>query len=155
MGGYTTRDRNMNILQYCPISDSWTNFEQCDIHIRKQQMLSVEETMYIVGGCIHELGTDKKTNQNEDMLTVQSFNIATREWLYLKENTSKSGLNLTCTLHNDGIYILTRDVTLSTSLEHRVFLKYNIFTDSWESIRHFPTFGQNILVCSIYLPNLI
>ncbi|XP_003221422.2 kelch-like protein 42 [Anolis carolinensis] len=154
MGGYTTRGRNLNILQYCPISDNWTNFEQCDIHIRKQQMLSLEDTIYIVGGCIHELGSEKKSNQNEDMLTVQSYNITTREWLYLKENTSKSGLNLTCTLHNDGIYILTRDVTLFTSLEHRVFLKYNIFTDSWESIRHFPIFGQNMLVYSIYLPNL-
>ncbi|KAL8194491.1 UNVERIFIED_CONTAM: Kelch-like protein 42 [Gekko kuhli] len=155
MGGYTTRDRNLNILQYCPTSDSWTNFELCDIHIRKQQMLSVEETIYIVGGCIHELGSNQKTSQNEDMLTVQSYNTATREWLYLKENTSKSGLNLTCTLHNDGIYILSRDLTLSTSLEHRVFLKYNIFSDSWETLRHFPTFGQNILVCSVYLPNII
>ncbi|KAF7248296.1 Kelch-like protein 42 [Varanus komodoensis] len=155
MGGYTTRDRNLNILQYCPTSDNWTNFELCDIHIRKQQMLSVEETIYIVGGCIHELSKNKKSSQNEDMLTVQSYNTATREWLYLKENTSKSGLNLTCTLHNDGIYILTRDVTSSTSLEHRVFLKYNIFSDSWESLRHFPTFGQNMLVCSMYLPNTI
>ncbi|EMP38465.1 Kelch domain-containing protein 5 [Chelonia mydas] len=47
VGGYTTRDRNMNILQYCPISDCWTNFELCDVHIRKQQMLSVEETIYL------------------------------------------------------------------------------------------------------------
>uniref|UniRef100_A0A8D0HIB5 Kelch-like protein 42 n=1 Tax=Sphenodon punctatus TaxID=8508 RepID=A0A8D0HIB5_SPHPU len=154
MGGYTTRDRNMNILQYCPTSDSWTNFEMCDIHIRKQQMLSVEETIYLVGGCIHELGSSQKSSQNEDMLTVQSYNIATREWLYLKENTSKSGLNLTCTLHNDGIYIMSREITLSTSLEHRVFLKYNIFTDSWESLRRFPVFGQNMLVCSMYLPNM-
>ncbi|XP_066488274.1 kelch-like protein 42 [Tiliqua scincoides] len=155
MGGYTTRERNLNILQYCPTSDTWTNLEVCDIHIRKQQMLSVEDTIYIVGGCVHELGPDKKSNQNEDMLTVRSYNVATKEWLYLKGNTSKSGLNLTCTLHNDGIYILNRDVTLSTSLEHRVFLKYNIFLDSWESLRHFPTFGQNMLVCSLYLPNLI
>lgn len=145
----------MNILQYCPSSDNWTTFESCGIHIRKQQMLSVEETIYIVGGCIHELGSKKKSSQNEDMLTVQSYNTATREWLYLKESTSKSGLNLTCTLHNDGIYILTRDVSLSTSLEHRVFLKYNIFSDSWESVRHFPTFVQNMLVCSMYLPNLM
>nr|XP_020641456.1 kelch-like protein 42 [Pogona vitticeps] len=155
MGGYTTRERNLSVLQYCPTSDNWTNFGLCGVHIRKQQMLSVEETIYIVGGCIHELDSNKKSSQNEDMLMVQSYNTATKEWLYLKENTSKSGLNLTCTLHNDGIYILTRDVTLSTSLEHRVFLKYNIFSDSWESLRHFPTFGQNMLVCSIYLPNLI
>ncbi|XP_054856628.1 kelch-like protein 42 [Eublepharis macularius] len=155
MGGYTARDRNLKILQYCPTSDNWTNLELCDVHIRKQQMLSVEETIYIVGGCIHELGSNQKSSQNEDMLTVQSYNTATGEWLCLKENTSKSGLNLTCALHNDGIYILSRDVTLSTSLEHRVFLKYNIFSDSWESLRNLPTFGQNMLVCSMYLPNLI
>ncbi|KAM9247136.1 kelch-like protein 42 [Leptosomus discolor] len=154
IGGYTTRDRNMNILQYCPTSDSWTNFELCDVHVRKQQMLSVEETIYLVGGCIHELGPNQKSSQSEDMLTVQSYNIATKEWLYLKENTSKSGLNLTCTLHNDGVYILSRDITLSTSLEHRVFLKYNIFTDSWESLRRFPAFGQNMLICSMYLPDV-
>ncbi|KAM9640815.1 kelch-like protein 42 isoform 1-T1 [Morphnus guianensis] len=154
IGGYTTRDRNMNILQYCPTSDSWTNFELCDVHVRKQQMLSVEETIYLVGGCIHELGPNQKSSQSEDVLTVQSYNIATKEWLYLKENTSKSGLNLTCTLHNDGVYILSRDITLSTSLEHRVFLKYNIFTDSWESLRRFPAFGQNMLICSMYLPDV-
>ncbi|XP_019399793.1 PREDICTED: kelch-like protein 42 [Crocodylus porosus] len=155
IGGYTSRDRNMNILQYCPISDSWTNFELCEVHVRKQQMLSVEETIYLVGGCIHELGPNQKSSQSEDMLTVQSYNIATREWLCLKENTSKSGLNLTCTLHNDGIYIMSRDITFSTSLEHRVFLKYNIFTDSWESLRRFPAFGQNMLICSMYLPSVI
>ncbi|XP_032052928.1 kelch-like protein 42 [Aythya fuligula] len=154
IGGYTTRDRNMNILQYCPTSDSWTNFELCDVHVRKQQMLSVEETIYLVGGCIHELGPNQKSSQSEDVLTVQSYNITTKEWLYLKENTSKSGLNLTCTLHNDGVYILSRDITLSTSLEHRVFLKYNIFTDSWESLRRFPAFGQNMLICSMYLPDV-
>ncbi|XP_063998348.1 kelch-like protein 42 isoform X3 [Pogoniulus pusillus] len=154
IGGYTTRDRNMNILQYCPTSDSWTTFELCDVHVRKQQMLSVEETIYLVGGCIHELGPNQKSSQSEDALTVQSYNTATKEWLYLKENTSKSGLNLTCTLHNDGVYILSRDITPSTSLEHRVFLKYNIFTDSWESLRRFPAFGQNMLICSMYLPDV-
>ncbi|XP_015726615.1 kelch-like protein 42 [Coturnix japonica] len=154
IGGYTTRDRNMNILQYCPTSDSWTNFEICDVHVRKQQMVSVEETIYLVGGCIHELGPNQKSSQSEDVLAVQSYNTATKEWLYLKENTSKSGLNLTCTLHNDGVYILSRDITLSTSLEHRVFLKYNIFTDSWESLRRFPAFGQNMLICSMYLPGV-
>ncbi|NXD72400.1 KLH42 protein, partial [Eolophus roseicapillus] len=151
---YLRGNRNMNILQYCPTSDSWTNFELCDVHVRKQQMLSVEETIYLVGGCIHELGPNQKSGQSEDVLTVQSYNIATKEWLYLKENTSKSGLNLTCTLHNDGVYILSRDITLSTSLEHRVFLKYNIFTDSWETLRRFPAFGQNMLICSMYLPDV-
>lgn len=109
-------DRNLNILQYCPSADLWTLFETCDVHIRKQQMVSVEETIYIVGGCLHELGPTRRGSQSEDMLTVQSYNTATRQWLYLKENTSKSGLNLTCALHNDGIYIMSRDVTLSTSL---------------------------------------
>ncbi|XP_017688348.1 PREDICTED: kelch-like protein 42 [Lepidothrix coronata] len=153
IGGYTTRDRNMNILQYCPTSDSWTNFELCDVHVRKQQMLSVEETIYLVGGCILELGPNQRSSQSEDVLTVQSYNIATKEWLYLNENSSKSGLNLTCTLHNDGVYILNRNITLSTGLEHRAFLKYNIFTDSWESLGRFPAFGQNILICSMYLPD--
>ncbi|XP_034367883.1 kelch-like protein 42 isoform X1 [Arvicanthis niloticus] len=153
IGGYTTRDRNMNILQYCPSADLWTLFETCDVHIRKQQMVSVEETIYIVGGCLHELGPNRRSSQSEDMLTVQSYNTVTRQWLYLKENTSKSGLNLTCALHNDGIYIMSRDVTLSTSLEHRVFLKYNIFADSWEAFRRFPAFGHNLLISSLYLPN--
>ncbi|KAM6216308.1 kelch-like protein 42 [Rhynchocyon petersi] len=152
IGGYTTRDRNMNILQYCPSSDMWTCFETCDVHIRKQQMVSVEENIYVVGGCLHELGSARRSSQSEDMLTVQCYNTVTRRWFYLKENTSKSGLNLTCALHNDGIYIMSRDVTLSTSLEHRVFLKYNIFSDSWEAFRRFPAFGHNLLICSLYLP---
>ncbi|XP_063110538.1 kelch-like protein 42 isoform X2 [Cavia porcellus] len=143
----------MHILQYCPSSDVWMLFETCDVHIRKQQMVSVEETIYIVGGCLHELGSNRRSSQSEDMLTVQSYNTVTRQWLYLKENTSKSGLNLTCALHNDGIYIMSRDVALSTSLEHRVFLKYNIFSDSWEAFRRFPAFGHNLLVSSLYLPN--
>ncbi|XP_074081800.1 kelch-like protein 42 [Macrotis lagotis] len=153
IGGYTTRDRNMNILQYCPSSDAWTVFEVCDVHIRKQQMLSVEETIYLVGGYLHELRPNKRTSQSEDLLTVLSYNTITREWLYLKENSSKSGLNLTCTLHNDGIYIMSRDITLATSSEHKVYLKYNIFSESWEPFRHFPTFGQNLLICSLYLPS--
>ncbi|NWQ63585.1 KLH42 protein, partial [Neopipo cinnamomea] len=155
IGGYTTRGRkNMNVLQYCPTSDSWTNFELCDVHVRKQQMLSVEETIYLVGGCILELGPNQRSSQSEDVLTVQSYNVATKEWLYLNENSSKSGLNLTCTLHNDGVYILSRNIALSTGLERRAFLKYNIFTDSWESLGRFPAFGQNILICSMYLPDV-
>ncbi|XP_015683445.1 kelch-like protein 42 [Protobothrops mucrosquamatus] len=154
MGGYTPRDRNLNIWEYCPVSDKWTNFETCGTHLRKQQMLSVEETIYIVGGCSHDLDSKTRSGQNEAMLTVQSYNVVTKEWLYLKENTSKSGLNLTCTLHNDGIYILSRDITLSTSLEHRVLLKYNIFSDRWESLRNFPIPGQNMLICSLYFPDL-
>ncbi|XP_039210500.1 kelch-like protein 42 [Crotalus tigris] len=154
MGGYTPRDRNLNIWEYCPVSDKWSNFETCRTHLRKQQMLSVEETIYIVGGCSHDLDSKTRSGQNEAMLTVQSYNVVTKEWLYLKENTSKSGLNLTCTLHNDGIYILSRDITLSTSLEHRVLLKYNIFSDRWESLRNFPIPGQNMLICSLYFPDL-
>lgn len=153
LASFCVSDRNMNILQYCPSSDLWTLFETCDVHIRKQQMVSVEETIYMVGGCLHELGPNRRSSQSEDMLTVQSYNTVTRQWLYLKENTSKSGLNLTCALHNDGIYIMSRDVTLSTSLEHRVFLKYNIFADSWEAFRRFPAFGHNLLISSLYLPN--
>ncbi|XP_042533595.1 kelch-like protein 42 [Dipodomys spectabilis] len=153
IGGYTTRDRNMHVLQYCPVSDVWTLFETCGVHVRKQQMVSVEETIYMVGGCLHEFGPGRRSGQSQDMLTVQAYNTATRQWLHLKENTSKSGLNLTCALHNDGIYIMSRDVTLSTSLEHRVFLKYNVFSHSWEAFRRFPAFGHNLLLSSLYLPS--
>ncbi|XP_048863226.1 kelch-like protein 42 [Brienomyrus brachyistius] len=156
MGGYTARDRNTNVLRYCPVSDTWTVFRSCPAHVRKQQMLSVEDIIYLVGGYTHELGPDRRrVSQTEDMLTVQSYNVTTGEWLCLKENTSKSGLNLTCTLHNDGIYIMSRDVGLPTSLEHRVFLKYNIFSDAWEAFRRFPALGQNMLLCSLYLPNVL
>lgn len=144
------------MLRYCPASDAWTVFSSCSAHVRKQQMLSVEDTIYLVGGYTHELEPKRRrASQTEDMLTVQSYNITTGEWLQLKENTSKSGLNLTCTLHNDGIYIMSRDVSLPTSLEHRVFLKYNIFSDAWEAFRRFPALGQNMLLCSLYLPNVL
>lgn len=156
MGGYTARDRNTNVLRYCPSSDTWTVFHSCSAHIRKQQMLSVEDTIFLVGGYTHELEPRRRRpSQTEDVLTVQSYNVTTGEWLQLKENTSKSGLNLTCTLHNDGIYIMSRDVSLPTSLEHRVFLKYNIFSDAWEAFRRFPALGQNMLLCSLYLPNVL
>lgn len=121
----------MHILQYCPASDLWMPFAMCKVHIRKQQMVSVEETIYIVGGCLHEPGSTRRSSQSEDTLAVQSYNTVTRQWRCLKENTSKSGLNLTCALHNDGIYIMSRDYGAATSMEHRVFLKYNIFSDSW------------------------
>uniref|UniRef100_A0A672NIU7 Kelch-like family, member 42 n=1 Tax=Sinocyclocheilus grahami TaxID=75366 RepID=A0A672NIU7_SINGR len=159
MGGYTSRDRNTNVLRYCPASDTRSVFCSCSAHVRKQQMLSVEDTIYLVGGYTHELEPAemgrRRLSQTEDMLTVQSYNVQTGEWLQLKENTSKSGLNLTCMLHNDGIYIMSRDVSLPTSLEHRVFLKYNIFSDAWEAFRHFPALGQNMLLCSLYLPNVL
>ncbi|XP_062299810.1 kelch-like protein 42 isoform X2 [Scomber scombrus] len=151
-------DRNTNLLRYCPTSDTWTVFRSCASHIRKQQMLSVEDTIYLVGGYTHELEPgrqQRRPSQTEDVLTVQSYNVTTGEWIQLKENTSKSGLNLTCTLHNDGIYIMSRDVSLPTSLEHRVFLKYNIFSDAWEAFRRFPALGQNMLLCSLYLPNML
>ncbi|XP_020782264.2 kelch-like protein 42 [Boleophthalmus pectinirostris] len=152
MGGYTSKDRNTNVLQYCPSSDKWTVFRSCSAHIRKQQMLSVEDTIYLVGGYTHEMvPRRRRPSETEDVLTVQSYNVTTGEWLQLKENTSKSGLNLSCTL--DGIYIISRDVSLPTTLEYRVFLKYNIFSDAWEAFRKFPALGQNMLLCSLYLPN--
>ncbi|CAN9508476.1 unnamed protein product [Ophioblennius macclurei] len=152
MGGYTARDRNTSVLQYCPASDAWTAFRSCSAHIRKQQMLSVEDTIYLVGGYTHQLVAGR-AGQTEDVLTVQSYNVTTGAWLQLKENTSKSGLNLTCTLHNDGIYIMSRDFGPPTGLEHRVFLKYNVFADAWEAFRRFPALGQNMLLCSLYLPS--
>lgn len=151
-------DRNTSVLRYCPTSDSWVVFRSCSVHIRKQQMLSVEDTIYLVGGYTHKLQMGwrrRRPSQSEDVLTVQSYNVTTGEWLQLKENTSKSGLNLTCTLHNDGIYMMSRDVSPLTSLEHRVFLKYNIFSDAWEAFRRFPALGQNTLLCSLYLPNVL
>ncbi|XP_078272577.1 kelch-like protein 42 [Rhinoraja longicauda] len=155
IGGYTPRDRNLDVLRYCPVADVWTVLQSCQVHIRKQQMVSVEDTIYLVGGCLHEKGGDKTASHTEDMLTVQSYNVGTSEWVCLKQNTSKSGLNLTSTLHNDGIYIVSRDITLSTSLDHRVFLKYNIFSDKWEAFRGFPSFGLNILLCSLYYANML
>ncbi|XP_039524329.1 kelch-like protein 42 isoform X2 [Pimephales promelas] len=151
--------RNTSVLRYCPVLDTWSVFHSCSAHVRKQQMLSVEDTIYLVGGYTHELEPAemgrRRLSHTEDMLTVQSYNVRTGELLQLKENTSKSGLNLTCTLHNDGIYIMSRDVRLPTSLEHRVFLKYNIFSDAWEAFRRFPALGQNMLLCSLYLPNVL
>ncbi|MBN3317627.1 KLH42 protein, partial [Atractosteus spatula] len=155
MGGYTARDRNMSILRYCPSSDAWSSLETCQVHVRKQQMLSLEDTIYLVGGYIHDMEPLKKAGQSEDVLMVQAYDVGTGEWRRVKENTSKSGLNLTCTLHNDGIFIMSRDVALPTSQEHRVFLKYNIFSDMWQPFRRFPAFGQNMLLCSLYLPNVI
>ncbi|XP_051547326.1 kelch-like protein 42 isoform X3 [Myxocyprinus asiaticus] len=151
--------RNTSVLRYCPASDTWSVYHSCSAHVRKQQMLSVEDTIFLVGGYTHDLDPAetgrRRTNQTEDMLTVQSYNVQTGEWLQLKKNTSKSGLNLTCALHNDGIYIMSRDVSMPTSLEHRVFLKYNIFADAWEAFRRFPALGQNMLLCSLYLPNVL
>ncbi|TRZ03866.1 hypothetical protein DNTS_000498 [Danionella cerebrum] len=156
LGGYTARDRNTSVLRYCPASDTWSTVRSCSAHVRKQQMLSLENTIFLVGGYTHELDSgQRRLSQTEDMLAVQSYNVQTGEWLQLKENTSKSGLNLTCTLHNDGIYIMSRDVSLPTSLEHRVFLKYNIFSDAWEAFRRVPALGQNMLLCSLYLPSLL
>ncbi|XP_043963763.1 kelch-like protein 42 isoform X2 [Gambusia affinis] len=155
---YAVGDRNTNVLRYCPTSDSWSVFQTCPVHIRKQQMLSVEDTIYLVGGYTHQLEAgrrQRRPSQTEDVLSVQSYNVSTGEWIQLKENTSKSGLNLTCTLHNDGVYIMSRDIGLPTSLDHRVFLKYNIFSDAWEAIRRFPALGQNMLLCSLYLPNTL
>ncbi|XP_061523176.1 kelch-like protein 42 isoform X3 [Phycodurus eques] len=156
LGGYTARVRNTNLLRYCPAADAWTAFRPCTVHVRKQQMLSVEDTIYLVGGYTHKLEHARRwPSETEDVLTVQSYNVTTGEWLQLKENTSKSGLNLTCALHNDGIYIMSRDVGLSTSMEHRVFLKYNIFSGAWEAFRRLQVFGQNMLLCSLYLPNAL
>ncbi|KAI5100222.1 kelch-like protein 42, partial [Silurus meridionalis] len=157
MGGYTARDRNMNVLRYCPTSDTWSVLHACSAHIRKQQMLSVEDVIYMVGGYTRDLKKAKhaETNHSEDTLTVQSYNVRTREWLQLRSSVSKSGLNLTCALHNDGIYIMSRDVGPRASLEHRVFLKYDIFGEAWEALRHFPAIGHNVLLCSLYLPNIL
>ncbi|XP_057710694.1 kelch-like protein 42 [Corythoichthys intestinalis] len=152
MGGYTARARNTDLLRYCPAADAWTAFRPCVPHVRKQQMLSVEDTIYLVGGYTRE---PEHAGETEDALTVQSYNVTTGEWLRLKEKASKSGLNLTCALHNEGIYIMSRDVGLSTSAAHRVFLKYDIFSDAWDSFRLLRSFGHNMLLCSLYFPNVL
>lgn len=77
-------DRNTSVLCYCPTSDTWTVFRACPAHVRKQQMLSVEDTIYLVGGYTHELEPGRRrASQTEDMLTVQSYNVTTGEWLQL------------------------------------------------------------------------
>lgn len=154
---FSLADRNMKVLRYCPTSDTWSVLHMCSAHVRKQQMLSVEDVIYLVGGYTRELerGEPARANPTDDALTVQSYNVRTGEWLQLRASVSKSGLNLTCALHNDGIYIMSRDVGPRTSLEHRVFLKYNIFSDAWEAFRRFPALGHNVLLCSLYLPNIL
>ncbi|XP_077449880.1 kelch-like protein 42 [Stigmatopora argus] len=152
VGGYTARARNTELLRYCPVADVWTAFHPRVPHVRKQQMVSVEDTIYLVGGYTRTL---ERAGETEDGLTVQSYNVTTGEWLRLKEKSSKSGLNLTCALHNDGIYIMSRDVGWSTGAEHRVFLKYDIFADAWDSLRLLRCIGRNMLLSSLYFPDVL
>lgn len=89
-------------------SDTWTVSHLCSVVVCYQHMLSVEDTtIYLVGGISHELemGCRQRPVQTGDMLRVQLYNVATSRWAWLEENMSKVGLNLTCTLHNDDIYI--------------------------------------------------
>lgn len=140
------------MLRYCPTTDTWSVLHTCPVHVRKQQMLALEDTIYLVGGYTRELmGAD----HGEDKLTVQSYNVHTHLWLQLQSNPSKSGLNLTCALHNDGIFIMSRDVGPHTGLERRVFIKYNLFTDAWEAFSRFSILGHNALLCSLYLPSVL
>lgn len=118
IGGYIIRDWNMNILQYCFFFDIWMLFEICDVYICKQQMVFVEEIIYIVGGCFYELGFNCRSSQSEDMFIVQFYNIIICQWFYFKENMFKLGFNLICVFYNDGIYIMSRDVILLISLEY-------------------------------------
>ena len=69
-------DRNTSVLRYCPISDTWSVMHTCSVHVRKQQMLSVEDTIYLVGGYTHELETwRRRPNQTEDVLTVSDSGV--------------------------------------------------------------------------------
>uniref|UniRef100_A0A8C5MZR5 Kelch like family member 42 n=1 Tax=Leptobrachium leishanense TaxID=445787 RepID=A0A8C5MZR5_9ANUR len=151
VGGYTPKGRNMSVLRYCPLADEWSVFDICPLHVRKQQMVSLEETLFLVGGCVR----NEQSRQSEDFLSVRSYNTITRSWSCLKENTSKSGLSVSCALHNDGIYILSRDMNYSTVGRHRVFLKYCVFTDVCEYVRGAPSEGSNMQLCSMYLPHTI
>ncbi|KAJ3612223.1 hypothetical protein NHX12_020499 [Muraenolepis orangiensis] len=166
MGGYTQRARNLSVLRYCPASDAWSVLRSCRVrHVRKQQMLSVADTIYLVGGYTHRLwgaglGTglgagrwpDPNPGPPEDTLKVQSYHVATGKWLRLKENVFRSGLNLTCTLHRHGVYIMSRD---ADPQERRgaLLLKYDLHTNAWEACGRFPALGQNTLLCSLHLPD--
>ncbi|KAG9471351.1 kelch-like protein 42 isoform X2 [Eleutherodactylus coqui] len=149
IGGYTPRGRNLSVLRYCPSRDEWTVFDLCRQHVRKQQMVSIEETLFLVGG----FRRDPQSGQTEDSLSVHSYNTGTREWNCLKVNTSKSGLSVSCTLHNDGIYILSRGMNPNTVGKHRIFLKYCVFTGVCEYVRGPPTEGNNMQLFSMYLPH--
>ncbi|KAM3927054.1 kelch-like protein 42 [Leptodactylus fuscus] len=150
IGGYTPRGRNMSVLRYCPSVDEWSVFDLCRYHVRKQQMVSIEETLFLVGG----FRRDSQSGQSEDSLSVHSYNTCTRDWTCLKVNTSKSGLSVSCTLHNDGIYILSRDMNPNTVGRHRIFLKYCVFSGVCEYVRGPPTDGSNMQLFSLYLPHL-
>ncbi|XP_018431950.1 PREDICTED: kelch-like protein 42 [Nanorana parkeri] len=147
VGGYTPRGRNLKVLRYCPAADQWTEVDIWRHHIRKQQMVSIEETLYSVGGFIR----DGQSGQSEDSLSIHSYDTRTKEFTCLKVNTSKSGLSICCTLHNDGIYILSRDVNHGTLGKHRVFLKYCVFSEVCEYVRGAPSEGHNMHLFSVYL----
>ncbi|XP_063785236.1 kelch-like protein 42 [Pseudophryne corroboree] len=149
IGGYTPRGRNLSVLRYCPLADEWSIFDICRQHVRKQQMVSIEETLFLVGGFVR----DSQSGQSEDSLSLHSYDTRTREWNCLKVNTSKSGLSVSCALHNDGIYILSRDISHSTVGRHRVFLKYCVFTGVCEYVRGPPSVGYNMQLFSMYLPH--
>ncbi|KAM4677562.1 kelch-like protein 42 [Discoglossus pictus] len=151
VGGYTPRGRNLSVLRYSILDDEWSVFDICDQHVRKQQMVSLEETLFTVGGCVR----DGLSGQSEDSLSVRSYNTRTREWSCLKLNTSKSGLSVNCTLHNDGIYILSRDVSPSTVGRHRIFLKYDVFAGGCEYVRSPPSEANNMQLFSMYLPHIL
>ncbi|OCT86248.1 kelch-like protein 42 [Xenopus laevis] len=151
VGGYTPWGRNLNILRYCPSTDEWCVFDVCQLHVRKQQMVSLEETIYLVGGCVRNI----KSGQSEDSLGIHSYNTKTKIWNCLKVSTSKSGLSVNCALHNDGIYILSRDMSPTTGARHRIFLKYFVFTGGLEYVRGPPSEGNNMQLCSLYLPQAL
>ncbi|KAE8613601.1 hypothetical protein XENTR_v10007782 [Xenopus tropicalis] len=151
VGGYTPRGRNLNILRYCPSADEWCVFDVCQQHVRKQQMVSLEETIFLVGGCVRNV----KSGQTEDSLGIHSYNTRTKTWNCLKANTSKSGLSVSCALHNDGIYILSRDMGPTMGARNRIFLKYCVFTGGIEYVRGPPSEGNNMQLCSLYLPQAL
>ncbi|KAM4883372.1 LOW QUALITY PROTEIN: kelch-like protein 42 [Thomomys bottae] len=148
IGGYTTRERNMHVLRYCPAADAWTRLEACGAHVRKQQMLAVGATIYLVGGCVRAPGR----GPGRDALAVRAYDTATRRWRALGAAGATSGLNLTCALHKDGIYVLSRDLTPACGPARRALLRYDVVSRAWEALRRFPAFGRNLLLSSLYLP---
>ncbi|XP_054623917.1 kelch-like protein 42 [Dunckerocampus dactyliophorus] len=154
MGGFTTRDKNTELLRYSPTSDTWTTVQLCSMHICEHQMVSVEDTIYLGGGfetekqilSWEEYCLLQSLRRGDDTVTMWSYNVTTHEWLHKK---SKWHSDMTSTLHNDGIYIMSRYV----QLHDNPFLMYNIFSNDWEYFQYFLELEEITLLCSLYLPN--
>jgi len=145
------------VLRYCPAADAWSVLPSCHArHVRKQQMLAVEDTIYLLGGYTHQLwGAAQRrplppSRTQEEALNMRAYDVATGAWRRLKGRGSCSGLNLTCALHDDGgVYVMSRDGDPGLA----VLLRYDLLADAWEACGRLPTLGRNMLLCTLYLPS--